>query len=40
MEALLTGGTMGSAEALMALAASNQADEDAAEQEEVSLHST
>ena len=35
--ALLTGGAMGSAEAVMALAAGNQAEEDAPDQEEVSL---
>jgi len=35
--ALLTGGAMGSAEAVMALAAGNQAEDDAPDQEEVSL---
>ena len=35
--ALLTGGAMVSAEAVMALAAGNQAEEDAPDQEEVSL---
>ena len=40
MEALLTGGAMGNAEALMAMAAGDQPEYEAPEQEEVSLSVT